>query len=165
MQDDDRAPLGIEVPERPIEQFAVGDVGRHVAEGGSIDRGQFDLDRPAPAAASDIDAGVDDELAEPGVEPIRVAQRRQVTPGADEALLDRVARELRVPEDQPGRRVEPRDGRAGKQREGVMIASLRPLDEVSLVHDNPRWCAAVRSRSHGMASISGDSFRARSVAD
>ncbi len=104
---------------------------------------------------------MDDELAERGVEPIGVAERRQVAPGADEAFLDRVARELRVPQDQPCGRVQSRDGRAGKQCEGVMIAPLRPLDEVSLVHDNPRWCAAVWSRSHGMASIPGDSFRAR----
>ncbi len=41
----------------------------------------------------------------------------------------------RVPEDQPGGRVQPRDGVAGKRRECVMIAPLRPFDEVSLVHD------------------------------
>ncbi len=42
-----------------------------------------------------------------------------------------------VPKDQPGRRVQPRDEHAGKHGEGVMIASLRPLDEFSLVHDDP----------------------------
>ena len=52
-------------------------------------------------------------------------------------ILDAVARELGVPEDQPGGRVQPRDGIAGQRREGVMIALLRPLDEVSLVHDSP----------------------------
>ena len=105
---------------------------------GTVDRGQFDLDRPVPATAHDVDAGMDDEPAKPGVEPFRVAKRRQGPPGADESILDTVARELRVPEDQPGRRVQPRDGVAGKRREGVMIALLRPLDEVSLVHDSPR---------------------------
>ena len=81
---------------------------------------------------------MDDEPAKPGVEPVWIAKRRQGPPGADEAILDPVARELRVPEDQPGSRVQPRDGVAGKRREGVMIALLRPLDEVSLVHDSPR---------------------------
>ena len=38
-----------------------------------------------------------------------IAKSRQVAPGADERLLDRVARELRVPEDQAGRRVQPRE--------------------------------------------------------
>jgi hypothetical protein len=42
-----------------------------------------------------------------------------------------------VPEDQSGGRVQPRDEQAGEHREGVMIASLRPLDEFSLVHGPP----------------------------
>ena len=81
---------------------------------------------------------MDDELAQPGVELVRVAKRRQVPPGADEAVLDGVARELRVAEDQPGGCVESCDGRAGERGEGVMIALPCPLDEVPLVHDSPR---------------------------
>ena len=115
MQDDDRAPLGIEMAEGLVEQFAVGDRGRDVAGRRAVDRGQLDLDRAAASAARDVDARMDDELAQPGVEPVGVAQRRQVPPGADEPFLDRVARELRVPEDQPGCRVQPGDGRAGKR--------------------------------------------------
>ena len=75
---------------------------------------------------------------QPRLEAIRIAEGGQRAPGADEALLDRVSRELGVPEDQAGRRVQPRDEPAGKQREGVMIASHCPLDELSLVHDHPR---------------------------
>ena len=98
---------------------------------------ELDLDRPSPSTSQDVDAGTDDETAEPGFEAIRIAKRRQVPPGAKEALLDRVSRELVVPEDQSGRRVQPRDEHAGKHREGVMIASLRSLDELSLVHGPP----------------------------
>ena len=71
---------------------------------------------------------------DPGVEAIRVAQTRQVAPGPDQPILDRVACELRVPEDQPGRLVQPHDGRAGKLGKGVMIAPRCLLDEPSLVH-------------------------------
>ena len=74
---------------------------------------------------------------QPGVEPIRVAQTREIAPGADEGLLDRVARELRVPEDEAGRRVQPRDGQVDEHAEGVMIASPCPDDETSLVHVPP----------------------------
>ena len=77
----------------------------------SVDRGQLDLDRPAAPTSRDIDAGMDDEMAEPGVEPIGVAKRRQVPPRADESFLDRVVRELRVAEDQAGCGVQP--GMAG----------------------------------------------------
>jgi hypothetical protein len=55
----------------------------------------------------------------------------------EKSVLDRVSRELVVPEDQSGRPVQPRDERAGKHGEGVMIASLRALDELSLVHGHP----------------------------
>ena len=75
---------------------------------------------------------------QPRLEAIRIAEGRQAAPGADEALLDRVSRELRIPEDQAGRPVQPRDEPAGEHGEGVMIASHRSLDEFSLVHDHPR---------------------------
>lgn len=52
----------------------------------------------------------------------------------DEAILDRVACELRVPEDEARRAVQPHDGSAGKLGEGVMIAVPRSLHEPSLVH-------------------------------
>ena len=47
---------------------------------------------------------------EPRIEPVRVTQPGQVTPGSDERFLDRIARQLAVPEDQPGGRVQARDG-------------------------------------------------------
>ena len=53
-------------------------------------------------------------------------------------LLDRVPRELRVPEDEAGDGLQPRDGRADERREGVMIAPARSLDEIPLVHGHPR---------------------------
>ena len=77
---------------------------------------------------------------EPGVEAFRIAQTGEMPPGSDVALLDRVARELRVPEDEPGRRVQPHDGRVDELGEGVMIAPLRSLDEKSLVHANLARC-------------------------
>ena len=71
---------------------------------------------------------------EPGVEPLGVTQHPEVAPGSDERLLDRVAGQLRVTEDEAGGPVQPRAGIAGKHGEGVMIAATRSLDETSLVH-------------------------------
>ena len=76
---------------------------------------------------------------EPGVEPVRIAKSGQIPPGSDERLLDRVARELRVAEDQAGSRVQPREADIDERGEGVMLASPRSLDEVSLVHGR-LWC-------------------------
>jgi hypothetical protein len=84
---------------------------------------------------------------DPGVEPVRVAQTRQVAPGADESLLDRVARELRVAEDQAGCRVQPREVHVDERGEGVMLASPRSFDQASLVHGRPCFGTA-KSRLH-----------------
>ena len=99
---------------------------------------------PAPAATQDVDAGADEQTVDPGIEPVGVAQPRQVPPGADQGFLDRVSRELAIPEDEPGSRVQPRDSRAGKHREGVMIAPLRLFHETSLVHCRLSSSAAFR---------------------
>ena len=96
---------------------------------------------------------------EPGVEPVRVAQARKVTPGSDICLLDRVARELRVPEDEAGDGVQPRDGRDDERVERVMIAPARSLDEIPLVHGRPRD-ASIRPRSRVLASTSPTLFPA-----
>ena len=71
---------------------------------------------------------------EPGVESVGIAETRQVAPRSDECLLDRVARELRVPEDQAGGRVQPREVDVDERGEGVMLAPPRSFDESSLVH-------------------------------
>lgn len=77
--------------------------------------------------ASDlVDAGIHREAMQPRIEPVGIAEAAKVAPGTNERVLDRVARELAIPEDQPCRRVEPRDGRAGQAGEGVMIAPLAP---------------------------------------
>ena len=77
---------------------------------------------------------MDGEAMEPSVEPIRITKSGQVAPGSNEGLLDRVACELRVPEDEASRLVQPHDGRAGELGEGVVIATPCSLDKPSLVH-------------------------------
>jgi hypothetical protein len=57
-------------------------------------------------------------------------------------LLDRVARELRVPQDQPGGRVQSREVPTDEHAEGLVIAPACPLDETGLVHTAPQVAAA-----------------------
>ncbi len=90
-----------------------------------------------------------------------------IPPGPEQPLLDRVACELRVAEDEAGRAVQPHDGRAGKLGEGLMIALPRPFHESSLVHGR-LWCRHGHAgrASQGMASASGERFLRRpTVAD
>ena len=137
VDDDDRSPVGIETPERSFHLVAVDDDGVGIADGDVGHWSQFDLDDTATTSPQDLEAGTNGDPVDPGREPIGIAQSRQVSPGLDQRLLDRVARELRVVEDQSGRCVQPRDGPVDEHGEGVMIASSGPLDELSLVHRRP----------------------------
>lgn len=141
MQDDDGPPLRVEMVEGIVEEFAVGDGRSNVIDRRRVDRGQLHLDSPTAPTSRDIDAGMDDELAQPCVELVRVAKGRQVPPGADKAFLDGVTREFRITEDQASGGIESCDRGAGERGEGVMIALPCPFDEVSLVHDCPTFGA------------------------
>ena len=99
-----------------------------------MDGRELDLDGPPSTTTGLVDAGVDGESVEPGLEPVGIAKLRQVVPCPDEAVLDRVACELGVPEDQAGGAVQPHGGHTGELGKGVMIAPPRALDEPSLVH-------------------------------
>ncbi len=141
MQDDDRAPLGLEAPERLAEQLAVHKLQRGVGRALGIEIRQLDLDRPTAPAADEVETRMRQESMQPGVEPVRVAKPGQIAPRADEGVLDGVARELRITDHEPRGPIQA-DRRATRERgEGVVIAPSRLLDEASLVHRSPR-CSA-----------------------
>jgi phage gp37-like protein len=134
MHDDDRAMPRFEAPERVVEQFTIREVARQIRRRRHVDRRQVDLDRTPPTTPGEIETRVDEQAMQPGVEPIRIAQSRQISPNADEGVLDRVTRELRVPQNEAGCRVQPHDGDIDELGEGVMIAFPCAFDETSLVH-------------------------------
>jgi hypothetical protein len=75
---------------------------------------------------------------EPVVEAPRIAQPRQAAPGPDERLLGGILGELRVAEDEVGRGVQARAGRADELGEGLPVPAPRSLQESLLVH-GPFW--------------------------
>ena len=135
-----RPQLRLEAAEATLELVAVGHVAELVGHRVRQDRRQLDLHRPAPPPAHGVEAGVDGEPVEPGIEALGVTQPGQVAPCPDVRVLDRVPRQLRVPDDEVGDGLQPRDGRDDEWREGVMVAPARSFDEVPLVHSHPRWC-------------------------
>jgi hypothetical protein len=124
VHDDHRPAFRVETPELPLERGAVGR-----DEHGF---GAFDL--ASLLATPDIDARPDDDATEPAIESTRIAQSRQFLPHADEALLDSIARQLSVTQDEPGGCIEPEDMRASERLERVVVASLGFVDEVAPVH-------------------------------
>ena len=134
MQDDDRPAALISAASRHRRHRDPQHAGV-IVDGRGVDLVDLDLDDPPAPPPSKIETGVDGQAMEPGVEPLGVTQPRQVVPSSDKRLLDRIAGQLRIPEDEAGGPVQPRDGPVGELGEGVMIAPPCSLDESSLVHD------------------------------
>jgi hypothetical protein len=107
VQDDDRSPGRVEVPKRLVDELTVGQVGGDVVVARRMDRRKLDLDRPASPPTEDVDTRSHEQSVKPGIEPFRAAHPPQVPPGGDQGVLDRVSRELAIPEDEAGGRVQP----------------------------------------------------------
>ena len=151
--------LGRQLRQGVIERLVVGEALDRIAWVRHEGRGDVDLDGPAATASCLVDRRVDQQSVQPRVEPVRVAQARKVAPGADQRLLDRVAREVRVTQDQSGRRVHARRGRAHQDGEGFAIASACLVDERPLVHGVPSNGASFVNALDPKALATGESFR------
>ena len=139
VEDDDR-PFALAEPAHDlVDQFAVGVDRNHVRDSPVVHGLQGHLDPVAMMSTSLIEAGVHGESMKPDVEPIGVSKLRQIPPGSDQCLLDRVACEVGVPEDETCCSVQPHDSCPGELREGVMIALPCLLDQPSLVQRSPRF--------------------------
>src|SRR3990172_7727203 len=108
MQRHDGTMTGVEALECLVNQLAVGQGARQIGRRRHMDGGELDLDRTSSTTPSQVETGVGDQAMQPGVEAVRVTETRKVAPGADQSVLDGVARELRVPEDEASGRVQPR---------------------------------------------------------
>jgi hypothetical protein len=127
-----------------------------------VEVGELDLGHPPLATAGEIEAGIDDQSMQPGIEAFGFAQARKAPPGQEQSILDRIACELGVPEDQAGSAVQPHDGVAGQLGEGVMIAPSRSLDEPSLVHGRLGDGATTPVASEPLTFAGGDPVLAAS---
>jgi hypothetical protein len=134
VEHDDRPTLLVESPHHGVDERPFRDRVGEVGQGRFDEFDDLDLDRPPSPAARQVEARIDGQATDPGIEAFWVAEASQVTPGPEQRLLDGIARELAVAEDQTGSRVQPRDGPANELGEGVMIALPGPLHELSLVH-------------------------------
>ena len=165
VEDDDRAPLGLEAPEargrarrgrrRRTETSAIDGPSRGVSSTSMTVDGGAGRRRCRHGRSVD---GARRRTARGRASPGRSRQARTI------ASWTASRASSAVPEDQAGGRVQPRDGRAGERGEGVMIAPPRPLDEPSLVHGRlGRVARPLWSRSQGMATSSRELFPSQSL--
>ena len=113
-----------------------------------MDRRELDFERSAAPLPSDVEAGVDGQPVEPSTQLVRVPKPAQVLPCPKRRLLDSIARELRVAEDQSGRCVESREMPADKRAEGLMVTLACPLEESPLFHAVLPWPRAITAHTH-----------------
>ncbi len=124
---DDHGPLvGLKSAESPLQLVPIGNRTRVVADGW-LERERSHLQRPAPQLPTLVGTGVDQQAMEPGVEPIRIAQRGKLTPRANERFLDRVLRQVRRPKDQASDRIQAIAGGCRKDFECLVISAGVPL--------------------------------------
>ena len=130
LQDEDGTLLGRESREPALQLIPIVDRWIRVGVGGAI--GQRSR-RSLPAATAMLGVrGVHEQPVRPGVEPIRVAERRQMAPDVDQRLLRRVLGARPVPQDAVGDRVEPIHDLGDDEIECSPVALLRPSHEIRL---------------------------------
>ena len=159
MQHDERSVLGLEVAERPLDEVAIREVSGRIGCRRAVPGQQVRGERPAPPAAEFIKRRMHEEAMQPGIESIRITQARQIAPGSDERVLDGVLSEIPIPQDEARRHVEAGRRRGGQHREGVMIATSRPFDELPSFHSPSPTPRRRSPDSKGMASWQADSFQ------
>lgn len=79
-----------------------------------------------------VNTGADDEAMEPRVEPIRIAESGQVTPGDHQRFLYGVLGSVDVAEDPLGNREEPIPTRTDQVGVGLPVAASGRLDEIAI---------------------------------
>ena len=99
---------------------------------------------------------------EPGVEPVGVAQRRQVPPGSDEGVLGRVLREVGVAKEESSDRVQPIDGAGREHAEGLTVSASRPIDELRLHARLPSEIDDLSGHLHTKSERGASRFKVRS---
>src|SRR5919109_1495934 len=140
MQDEDRPLLRWEPPEPALDLVTIDERGELVRAGRSVDRQGSDVRGPGALAARLGVAGVDERPLEPGVEPVRIAEAAQLTPGDHQRLLHGILGQADVAEDAACDAKERVPAGSGQDSERLPVASLGLLDEIAIHSLRPqRW--------------------------
>ena len=131
-EDEHRSLVGREPAERSIESISIVHRRRLVRPAGSIDGQDPDVRVPGAHPARFRVTGIDEEALQPGVEPVRIAETGQLTPGDHQRLLNGVLGPSDIPEDPLGDRHEPVAVRPGQDGECIPVPLPRLLDEVAI---------------------------------
>lgn len=105
---DDRPMLDRQANEDPRDLVAIGEAGAGIRLRGERDDGQGDAIASPPSSL--VPDGTDEDAVQPRAEPRWISQLRQITPAANESLLDGVGWPVVIPEDQSRQSIHGLDG-------------------------------------------------------
>jgi hypothetical protein len=129
MQHEDRAVLGRQTPERAIQRVPVVDRDDGVGSTRSVDRQDPDARGPSTMAAQLLVACIDQEPIQPRRETLGVAKPRELAPGEEECLLDRVLGPIAIAKDPIRDAVAQVAVQVDELREGNVVAITSPFDQ------------------------------------
>lgn len=131
-KDEDRSLVRRQPSERSIQLIAVRHAEELVRRGWPIDRENAQIGDPTPLAACLRNADVREDAVHPGVESVRIAELRQVTPGDHQRVLQSILGPIDIPEDPVCNREQSIAARLDQVDERRLISSLGCLDEVAI---------------------------------
>ena len=133
MEHEDRPLFGRKAAEPAVELVPVADGEHVVACGRSVIDGEHPQIRgPATLARRLGDADVDEQALEPRIEPVRIAEALQVTPGDHQRVLEGILGPIDVAQDPLGDREQPVGPNADQVDIRLPIPVPCRLDEVAI---------------------------------
>lgn len=143
----DRAFVRGEPPEATVELVSIRDAQELIRSRRAVDREHVQVADPLALPAGFGDADVREEPVEPGVEPVRIAEARQVTPGDHQRVLQGILGPIDIPEDPMRNREEAATAEADQVDERRLVTSLGCLYEIA-IHRRLPWLAPIGGAVH-----------------
>jgi hypothetical protein len=128
---EDRALFRREAAEAALELVAVREGARGVGHG-RLDREHANVRIPRSGPPCLGVTGMHEGPVQPDLEPLRIAEPRQLTPGDHQRLLHGILGSAEVAEDPLRERNEPVAVRTGQHRERLPVPTTRLLNEVAI---------------------------------
>ena len=131
-EDQDRPFVWCEPPEASIELVPIGDRKELVLGDRRIDGEHVQVVDPLAVPADVGHADIGEEAVDPGIEPVRIAEARQVTPGDHQRVLQGILGPVDISEDPVRDREQAAATKADQVDERRLVASLCRLDEIAI---------------------------------
>jgi hypothetical protein len=131
-KNENRALVRLEPPERAIHDVAIDHASELVARDVVVEVQDLELGIATPVSTRMLDAHVREHALEPEVEPVRIAEVRQVTPGDHQRVLQGILGPIDIPKNPSGNREQAIDARADQVHESDLVATSRCDHELSI---------------------------------